>query len=232
MARDYGRIGTGIWAESSIKSLSPAEQRAYLLLLTQPELSRCGVLPYTLRRWARLGAGDTPTKFRAALRGLEEGRHIVIDEDAEELLVRTYVRHDGLLTQPQVVAAMVKDFRTIRSDRVRLAFLTEVRRLWTLPLDEKERRGLRIAVGVVENDKQRESVGAGLGPAFRAALDAGFLEPFPEGCLAGLPAPFAKALARPSGPGPGPGPITRPSDEVTPRSDEVDQATDRTRAAS
>lgn len=235
MPREYARIGTGIWAEPSIQELNPAEQRAYLLVYTQPDLSRCGVVPYTPRRWARLAKGDSERKLRAAFHGLEQRRHVVIDEDTEELLARTYVRHDGLLTQPQVVGAMVRDFRTIHSQTISTAFLAELRRIWHLRLDDAERRGVRIALGLTENDKQRESVGVGLGPAMVQAIQAGSVQPFDQASIQGLPEALGKALARPSYPGPGPGPgsdpVTRPSDEVTTRSDEVDRAADRARAS-
>lgn len=237
MARDYALIQTNFWAEPSIQRLTVDEQRAYLLAYSQPDLSRCGVLPFTLRRWAGLAKGDSPKRLRTAFRTLEEHRAVVIDEDTEELWVRTYVRWDGLLAQPQVVGAMVRDFATIRSDVLREAFLGELRRIWHLPIKPAERRGLRIALGVTENDKQRESVGEGLGRVMLAAIERGSVAPFEQASVQGLPEALGKALARPSGPGPvpGPGPYagTRPSDEVPPRSGEVDQATERaSRAAS
>jgi hypothetical protein len=197
MAREWARIGTDLWDEQSIQDLNPLEQRAYLLVTTQPDLSRCGVLPYTLNRWAKLAKGDTPAKLRTAFKGLEKSLHVALDEDYEELLVRTYVLHDGLLTQPQVVGAMVRDFRMVRSPKIRVAFLREIRRLVGLPLDEKNRRGLWIALGACENDKQRESVGAGLAPALTEAIEQGLVEPLPGGLAQGLPEGLAKALARP-----------------------------------
>jgi hypothetical protein len=231
MPRDYGLIQTGIWSEPTVLSLTPEEQRAYLLVYTQPDLNRCGVLPYTLRRWAGLAKGDNARRLRAAFRTLEERRLLVIDEQTEELLVRTYVRWDGLLAQPQVVGAMVRDFRSIRSATLSTAFLAELRRIWHLPIKTSERRGLTIALGVVENDKQREAVGEGLARPMTQAIEQGLVEAFERGSVQGLPEGLGKALARRPGPGPGPGPYagtaTRPSDEVATRSDEVDQATDR-----
>jgi hypothetical protein len=234
MPRDYGLIQTNIWAEPTVTSLTPEEQRAYLLVYTQPDLNRCGVLPYTLRRWAGLAKGDSAKRLRAAFRTLEDRRLLVIDESTEELLVRTYIRWDGLLAQPQVVGAMVRDFRTIRSATLTTAVLTELRRIWHLPVKDTERRGLRIAFGVVENDKQREAVGEGLARPMTRAIEQGLVEPFERGSVQGLPEGLGKALARRPGPGPGPGPdacpgpdsATRPSDEVAARSWEVDPTTE------
>lgn len=202
MARDYALIGTGIWAEESILELSPLEQHAYFVVHTQPDMSRCGVVPYTLRRWAKLSKGHNATKLRTALRGLEQRRQIVIDEDTEEVLDRPYIRHDGLLRQPQVVGAMVRDFRSVSSPLISRAILAELRRIWHIPrLHDSDRRGLRIALGVVENDKQREAVGDGLAQAMTQAISQGFVQPYAEPLVEGLPEGLAKALARPSCPG-------------------------------
>lgn len=232
MARDYALIGTGIWNEASVLDLTPLEQHAYFVVHTQADMSRCGVVPYTLRRWAKLSKGHSATKFRAALRGLERCRQIVIDESTEEVLDRPYIRHDGLLRQPQVVGAMVRDFRSVRSPIVSTAILAELRRIWHIPgLHDSDRRGLRIALGITENDKQREAVGPGLADAMTRAIEQGSVQPFEEALLQGLPQGLAKALARPSCPGyrvPGTDscPATRPSDEVAPGSEEVDQPTE------
>lgn len=222
MAREYALVGTGIWSEPSILALTPLEQHAYLLVHTQPQLSRCGVAPYTLRRWAGLSRTYNATKLRAALRGLEHGRHLVIDEDTEEVLVRTYVRHDGLLKQPQVVGAMVRDYRTIRSSSIRTAFLAELRRIWHLTLDEKERGGLSLAFGVTETDKQKEVIGDGLGPPLAEAIQQGLVEPFTAPLPQGLPEALGKALARRSYPCPYPGPNASPEDRERDLEVEVD----------
>lgn len=236
MPRDYGLVQTSIWSEMSVQCLTVEEQRAYLLVYLQPNLNRCGVVPFTLRRWAGMSQGDTPKRLRAALAGLESRRMVAIDENTEELFVRTYVRWDGLLTQPQVVGAMVRDFRTIGSPTLAVAFLDELRRIWHLPIKDGERRGLRIALGLCENDKQRESVGEGLAGPLALAIEQGLVQPFDLASLGDLPVALGHGSRAPSRsrpyPGPGPGPLTRPSDEVRERSCEVELAAERARAAS
>lgn len=215
MAREYALIGTGIWSEESILELSPLEQHAYFVVHTQPDMSRCGVVPYTLRRWAKLSNGHSATKLRAALRGLEQRRQIVIDESTEEVLDRPYIRHDGLLRQPQVVGAMVRDFRSISSPLISTAILAELRRIWHIPgLHDSDRRGLRIALGVVENDKQQEAVGVGLSVHMTEAIAQGLVQPFHQALLQGLPEGLGKALARPSYPSPSPNASPNPNSGV------------------
>lgn len=192
MARSYAQVGTNLWTEPTIRTLNKTQQRAYLLVLTQPELSRCGVLPYRLKRLAALAGDDNPSSLRKDLKALAKTRHLVIDEDAEEILVRTYVRHDGLLAQPQIVATMVDDYQLIESPTLRLAFLAELRRIWDLELPDNQRRGLALALGdhTHTDARFRAKIGLGLAPDMGAAFQAGSLPPFDPACPAGCPAPW------------------------------------------
>lgn len=70
MAR-YARVFASIWADPDFCALSSSAQRLYLLLITQPDVSHCGVLPLTERRWARLAADTDADSVRAALDELE-----------------------------------------------------------------------------------------------------------------------------------------------------------------
>lgn len=123
MPRTHARVLTSIWGDDDFKALSPDAQRVYMLILSQPKLSYCGVLPYTPRRWATLAAGDTLKAILRAVKELVAARFVVVDEDAEELWVRSFVKHDGLLKSPNLVKAMWKDFAEVQSQAIRKAFL-------------------------------------------------------------------------------------------------------------
>lgn len=199
MPRSFAQIGTGLWNEPTIRSHTITAQRAYFLIYTQPELSRCGVLPFRLKRLAGMAADDTPTKLRKALVALEKTRHIVVDEDSEEVLLRTYVRHDGLLSQPQVVATMVQDFALVESPSIQSAFLAELRRIWDLPdLPDQQRKGLRLALGEHETDRYIDRLGAALAPAMRDAIKTRRVPAFDPTHPAGCPAPFAQGAPNPA----------------------------------
>lgn len=194
----YRQIGTGIWAEPSIRALPSDAQRAYLLVYTQPDLSFCGVLPYRLKRLANLSSDDNPKKLSKALDILAKTGHIVVDEDAEELLVRTFVRHDGLLAQPQLVSSLVRDFSLIDSTTIRGAFLAELRRIWDLPdITESERRGLRQVFGEGVPERYQERIGAGLVAAFASACMSGSVTPWESGSPSGCPSAFAQPDGEP-----------------------------------
>lgn len=194
MARDFAAIGTDLWQEPSIRGLEPYDQRTYLLAYTQPLLNRCGVTPFHLGRWASVARKDTPAKLRASLLRLCASRHLAVDWDTDELFVRTYIRHDGLLRKPNMVVALVRDFPTIYSDSLRVAVLTELRRIWHLHVDDKERRGLRAVLGEPSDNTQREAIPTGLTEPFAAVIAHGLVEPFEDTFPEPLPERFAHTL--------------------------------------
>lgn len=202
--RTYGRFGTDLWNEDSFRELTVEEQWAYNFAKLQPGLSRCGVLDYRPSRWAKSARGLTAKRLDSQYRRLNDTKHVVLDEDFEQLFVRTFVRHDGVLTQPMVVAAMVTDFRDIASPTIRIAFLNELRRIWHLPtLPEKERAGLALVFGAqADASRVRAAIGEGLVVAMADAVAKGYVEPFSKPFSEGLPEVsrelFASTFTEPS----------------------------------
>ncbi|MCX5601571.1 hypothetical protein OOK29_25815 [Streptomyces phaeochromogenes] len=133
MARGHGRILTAIWEDRDFLALTTEQQRMYLFLISQPNLDHAGVLPLTLKRWSRKAAGLTVTDVEKVLTELAERGFVVIDDDTEELLIRTFVRNDGVWKQPKVMASMVSSAEEISSHALRRVLLTETARL---PLTE------------------------------------------------------------------------------------------------
>lgn len=238
MARDHTRVGTDLWTEPSIRKLKVRQQRAYFLALTQPDLSRCGVVAYRLRRWASFATDDNTAALRKDFDALTRSRHVVVDEDHEELFVRTYIRHDRILAQPLVVAALVADYKQIASPVVRRALLAELRRLWDEDLSAAERGGWLLTFGhyptEVANDQQatwpfsmkqvaliklRKAVGTGLRDAMHTALDQDSpdpLPPFDPLSEHGIPAGFGGPSRQGSQEG-SPEPSAKGSDKGSPR---------------
>jgi hypothetical protein len=198
-------IGSGMWSEPSIRSLTRLQQQAYALAYTQPDLNRCGVLAYRPRYWANLSAGATEEELRIDFEALHDTRHVVLDDTDEQMLIRTYVRWDGLLTQPLVIAAMVRDYFNITSPAIKLAFLAEIRRLHDLPdLEPKERQGVALAIGAdpaehgVKNAPQvAKAIGSGLAGPLADAIRNGHVEPFtPEGLPKGMSEGLREGLTK------------------------------------
>jgi hypothetical protein len=95
MARSYANIFTAIWRDKEFRSLLDADQKMYFLLISQPDITAVGALPLTVGRWAACAADTTPESVRRSLDNLAGARFIGMDFETEELLVRTFVRHDG-----------------------------------------------------------------------------------------------------------------------------------------
>jgi hypothetical protein len=133
MARGHGRILTSIWEDSDFLKLDEREQRFYLFLISQPNLNHAGLLPLTLRRWSRKAQGMTSGDVEKRLQALDTAQFIVMDDDTEELLIRSFVRNDGVWRMPKVMGAMVSGALEISSRRLQLALLAEMDRI---PLDD------------------------------------------------------------------------------------------------
>lgn len=125
--RSEARIKTAIWRDTDFTQLDITEQWAYFVILSQPTLNLCGVVSYNAGRWSALAADATPQRLRKAIAILAkttpERPKIVVDETTEEVWVRTFVRHDGVLTKPNVIVSMTRDFAAIQSTTIREQFL-------------------------------------------------------------------------------------------------------------
>lgn len=130
MARDHARIQVALWSDPDFRALSCEAQRMYLVILSQPRLSYCGSLDYLPSRLAVLAADETPDDVEQAVKALESHRYVVVDRDTHELLVRTFVRHDGLLGSPNVTKAMLKDRAALLSEPLRHVLDDELRRAY------------------------------------------------------------------------------------------------------
>lgn len=120
MARVHGIIKTEVWeAGSEFRRRTLPAQWAYAMLVSQPQINNCGVLPYVPEKWARFATGLTIDQLDSALAELEQHRFVVVDQDTGELLVRTFIKHDRIWKQPNLVTAARREYAAIESDRIR-----------------------------------------------------------------------------------------------------------------
>jgi hypothetical protein len=129
MARDRANINTGIWTDQDFRDLTIAEQHLYKLLMTHPTLSYAGVVDWRPARIAAMSADATPAGVRQTAEALQEKRYVFIDEETEEILVRSFLRHDGLLKQPKLSISMVNAFAAVASKRIREVVTHELQKL-------------------------------------------------------------------------------------------------------
>lgn len=120
MARRYAPVLCAIWDDDDFIALDPDAQRLYLLLLSQKRLSMVGVMPYAPRNWARGCKATTAVDIENALARLIDARFVVVDDDTDELLVRTMLKHDppkGAKSR----TAMWRSLSTVDSESLRRA---------------------------------------------------------------------------------------------------------------
>lgn len=128
-ARKHGRILSSIWEDEDFRALDASPQRMYLFLISQPDLEQSGVIPLRERRWARSAAGLKPDDVNADLQALESAKFVVIDEDTEELLVRSLIRRDGVWKQPNVFKAAADQIFSVSSHKIKSILHEELSRL-------------------------------------------------------------------------------------------------------
>lgn len=195
MAREFAQIKLAIWADDDWRDLSPLARYLYLTLLTSPTLSHCGVADW---RPARIGAlnGMTPDEVEHYGAELVEALYLVIDESSEEVLIRSFVRNDGLMKQPKMAVAMASAHAAVASQDIRGVIVHELNRL---------REDMPTLSGW-GSERATELLG------LRSVDPSTY--PLGKGSRKGIGTPFGKGSEKGS-PTPAPTPTTTPSNQQT-----------------
>lgn len=173
MARDYARIMTSIWKNKEFRALTEQQQRAYLFLVTQPDISAAGVLPLRVRRWADCASTSAPDGLAQLFKELESGRFIVIDWDKEELLIRSFIRWDGGFNNPKRRPVIIRAAEEVESELIGQHVAMEFKRCGiTQPPPDGPSGGEEVPIGPAD-DRASDS----LSKIDRVDLDS---EPFPQ----------------------------------------------------
>ena len=117
MARWYARIRTEIGRDDDFRSLSPTAQWVYLRLLCEQKLTLVGSLDIKRSAWRRWAS--TSFDLDGALDELKSARFIALDDDTEELAIRTFVTHDDVLKNRNLGRGMWSAWRAIESSELR-----------------------------------------------------------------------------------------------------------------
>lgn len=119
MARQYAQIQVSIWSDEDFKALDAELQHAFFVLISQPRMNLCGVIDYIPTRIAGCVNQWSTDDVERLVKGLEAERYVFVDRDTQELLIRTFIRNDGLLKMPNVAQGMASDYGEVMSDRLR-----------------------------------------------------------------------------------------------------------------
>lgn len=126
MARDHARLQVNIWHDPEFRALTQDAQWAYFAILSQPGLSYVGIIDYLPTRLGSLTTDGTEARAKKAIKALEKARYVVLDEKAAELLIRTYVRHDGVLGRVNMGKATARAYGKVTSLHLRQVIIDEL----------------------------------------------------------------------------------------------------------
>ncbi|WP_280410716.1 hypothetical protein [Nocardia asiatica] len=129
MARDHARIWLSIWSDDDFRALPPEAQHLYFVLTTSPSLNYAGVADWRPGRIAANAAGWTAAAVRSAGAWLVRELYIVIDEDSEEVLLRSFIKNDGLMKNPNIAVSMSLAFADTASPTLRGVIVHELQKL-------------------------------------------------------------------------------------------------------
>lgn len=133
MPRTFGKVNVAIWNDPEFRSLPPAAQHLYFVLWTSPDLSFAGVHDWRPGRLTKLSRGFTEDHTRTVAACLQARHFLVIDEDTEEVLIRSWARFDEVLKQPRLAVSYSAAYAATYSPKLRqvLAYeTTKMRKLW------------------------------------------------------------------------------------------------------
>lgn len=129
MPREHARILTRVWSDDDFCARTAGAQRLYMLMLSQPSINNAGVLPLTIRRWANKAPDTHAADVEKALQELVEHFYVVVDRDTEEVLVRSFMRNDGVWKQPRVLKNACGVALHVESQAIRTELAVEFRRI-------------------------------------------------------------------------------------------------------
>lgn len=133
MARAHARLKVGaLSGDPEMRALTPHAKLLYVFLLQDAYLNAAGVMPVCDEEWAEdLGLGLS--ELEDALDELVEARFVVVGERRREVLVRSFIRNDGIADQPNVLKQALAHARLARSPIIRKTLAVELRKLPPAP---------------------------------------------------------------------------------------------------
>lgn len=129
MARDYAKTNLTIWQDPEWRALPWPAQHVYKMFWEHPGLSYCGVVDWRPTKMLGWGAGWTRDDLGLLTDCLRARHFLVVDEDTEECLVRSWVRFDGVIKQPRLAVSMCNAFGEVGSNDLRGVVVDELQKL-------------------------------------------------------------------------------------------------------
>lgn len=129
MAREFSKTNLAIWQDDEWRRLPFPAQHVYKMFWEHPSLSYCGVADWRPAKMLGWGAGWNRAAFDALTDCLRARHFLVVDEETEEVLVRSWIRFDGIIKQPRMAVSLAKAFAEVGSQAIRGVIVDELVKL-------------------------------------------------------------------------------------------------------
>jgi hypothetical protein len=192
LPKEYGQLRHDIWSDDDFLNLTVPAQHLYMTLIGDPTLNYCGVVDWRPGKLSQRAAENPPGATVLAAAELSNAFFLVIDEDTEEALLRSYLRHDPILKNPRLAVTMSKEYAVIGSRKIRAALVYELNRLRKenpdLPAWEKP----TVKTVLRQNAVNAKEMDTDLPVAAAQYLPRLDLPTLPSGLPSGLPSDLGK----------------------------------------
>jgi hypothetical protein len=128
MARDRATINIDIWSDADFRDLTAGAQSLYFKLTSHGKLDYCGCVEFHPGRLAAMSREMTSGDVMIAAQELSDKWFCVFDQTTDEVLVRSFIRHDGVMRQPRLAVSMAKAYGAIASNKIRAVLVHELQR--------------------------------------------------------------------------------------------------------
>src|SRR5690606_17828214 len=91
-------------------------------------MSYAGVVDWRPKRIAALSSNGSAAEVEARAARLQAQGFVLVDDDTEEILVRSFVKHDGLLKHPKLPVSLALAFSAIGSRKIRRVVAFELQK--------------------------------------------------------------------------------------------------------
>lgn len=119
MARSFAKILTSIWDDEDFVHLSSDAKLLYFHLVSRRDVSMAGHVVMREQQWAmKVFDGDT-ARLELAMAELTDKHFVIVDRAQLELLIRTFIRHDGGFKNSKMAAAIRSAIHRMESPSLR-----------------------------------------------------------------------------------------------------------------
>ena len=157
MAREFAQLRLTVWADRDFTSLTLEQQGIYHMLYSQPTTNLAGVLDYLPGRLSRMAEGLTANRVTKIVKELEERDFVFLDEDTDELLVRSMIRTQAAWKAPNSANSITVSIQQVISRKLKSVLLSELYRIIRESEEagqwEKARTLLATCAASLENDQ-------------------------------------------------------------------------------